>query len=69
MVHLLGLILYIALVWVGFYFGVIRLFFFISKNYIKENHVWLIILLTLIANGVISIIFDNGWPLIKGLFQ
>ena len=68
MVSILGLILYIALVWACFYWGVLRLFFFISKNYVKENHVWLIILLTLIADGVIEIIFDNGWPLIKGLF-
>ena len=68
MALILGLILYIALVWAGFYWGVIRFFSFLSKEYPKRNHVWLIIFLTLVANGVIEIIFDNGWPLIKGLF-
>ena len=68
MLAILGLILYVALVWAGFYLGVIRLFFFISKKYIKENHVWLIIGLTLLSNSMITVIFENLWPLIEGLF-
>ena len=63
MLAILGLILYIAFVWAGLNFGVVKLSACLRKEYIHDSNVWMIISLTIVFSGILSILvpFFRRW--------
>ena len=56
MLVILGLILYIAVVWAGLNFGVVKLSAYLREEYIHDSNVWMIITLTLVFSGILYIL-------------